>query len=54
MYYFTDNWVGDVYRFPSLREAKKEAKKHTCGHSIAIFHDMEIVAVVAPSERPLP
>lgn len=54
MYHFRDNWVGEGYSFPTLEEAKEEAKKHTCGHAIAIWHDREIVAWVEPGERPYP
>ena len=55
-YYFTDNWVGNVYNFATIREAKKEAKKHTYGHSIAIYSRKSgsIVTFVAPRENPLP
>lgn len=54
MYTFRDNWYGDVYSFPTLKEAKQEAAKHTYGHSIAIFRGWDIVAVIAPDENPLP
>lgn len=54
MYTFIDNWYGDSFSFPTLRAAKKEAKNHTCGHSIAIYHNGDIVAIVKPNERPLP
>lgn len=53
-YYFLDNWYGDTYSFPTLSAAKKEAAKHTFGHSVPIHQGMEIVAVVEPRERPLP
>ncbi len=53
-FYFTDNWVGDVYKFDTLRQAKKEAKNHTCGHTIAIYCDGQIVSLVKPRENPLP
>lgn len=54
MFTFTDNWYGDVFSFPTLGQAKREAKKHTVGHCIAIYHKGEIVAVVKPQENPLP
>ena len=53
-YTFTDNWYGDSYQFTTLREAKKEARKHTCGHSIHIYKQGTIVSVVKPNERPMP
>lgn len=34
MYTFIDNWCGDHYEFPTLREAKKEAKNHTFGFPV--------------------
>lgn len=54
MYTFTDNWYGDVFSFPSLRQAKREARQHTCGHCIAIYHNGDIVSIVKPKENPLP
>ena len=51
---FTDTWYGDVYQHPTLSTAKREAKKLTFGHSIAIYRKGEIVAIVKPNERPLP
>ncbi len=54
MYTFIDNWNGDKYEFQSLREAKKEAKRHTCGFCIYIYKGMEIVSIVEPRENPLP
>jgi hypothetical protein len=54
MYYFTDTWYGNVYEFRTLREAKREAKQMTCGHSIAIFRNGEIVSTVKPREKPFP
>ena len=54
MYTFTDNWYGDVCTFDTLRKAKLEAKKHTCGHSIAIYHKGDIVAIIKPNENQLP
>lgn len=54
MYTFTDNWYGDSFTFPTLARAKREAKKHTYGHSIAIYNKGDIVAVVKPQENPLP
>jgi hypothetical protein len=37
MYYYTDNWTGDVHRFSTLREAKKSARKED-GRSITIWN----------------
>jgi hypothetical protein len=54
MYTFTDTWYGDVYQYSTLSAAKREAKKLTYGHSIAIYRKGEIVAIVKPNERPLP
>lgn len=54
MYTFRDTWYGDVYNCPTLSSAKREAKKHTYGHSIAIYHKGEIAAIVYPNEKPLP
>ena len=54
MYTFRDTWYGDVYNYPTLSAAKRAAKRLTYGHSIAIYHNSEIVAVVRPSENPLP
>lgn len=54
MYTFRDNWVGDIYQYPTLREAKKEAKHYTWGFSINIYHNGEIVAIVPPRENPFP
>lgn len=54
MYYFTDTWYGDVHQYRTLREAKREARKMTYGHSIVIYRDAQIVATVKPHENPLP
>lgn len=54
MYTFTDTWYGDTYQYPTLLGAKRAAGKLTFGHSIAIYHKGEIVAIVKPNERPLP
>lgn len=54
MYTFRDNWVGNNYSFPTLREAKREAERHTCGFSVYIYHKGEIAAIVPPRENPLP
>ncbi len=54
MYTFRDNWYGDVSSYPTLKEAKREAQKHTYGHRIAIYRGMDIVAIVNPDEDPLP
>lgn len=54
MYSFRDTWYGDVFEFPTLRKAKREAQKMTCGHCIQIYKEGEIVAVVKPKENPLP
>jgi hypothetical protein len=53
-FYFKDNWAGDIHNFDTLRQAKKEAKNHTLGHSIAIYSGGDIVAIVKPNETPLP
>lgn len=54
MYTFTDNFNGDKYSFATLREAKKEANKHTYGFPVYITKGMDIVAVIAPKDNPLP
>lgn len=54
MYTFRDTWYGDIHEYRTLREAKRAAKSMTCGHSIAIYRNGEIQAIVPPRERPLP
>ena len=52
-YRFRDNFIGDIYQFASLREAKQAAKQLTFGHPIYIFRDRDIVAVVEANDKPL-
>ena len=47
-YYYRDNWSGDIHRFASLREAKKNAAKE-CGMSIAVCNASGIVCTVKAS-----
>lgn len=53
LYYFKDNWNGDIHHFDTFSEARKAAEKNTFGHPILIFRQGEIVKVVPPKERPL-
>ena len=48
MYYYRDNWTGDVHRFSTLREAKKSAMKED-GRSIAICNAGGVVCTVKAS-----
>lgn len=52
MYWFRDNWYGDIHEYPTLREAKKEARKRTYGHVIYIHAKGQIVAKIEPRENP--
>lgn len=54
MFWFLDNWCGDTHEYRTLREAKKEARKCTYGHSVSIHHNGAIVAVIEAKENPLP
>ena len=53
-YKFQDNFNGDWFRFVSLIEAKKAAKKHTYGFPIYIYDRGEIAAIVNPNDKPIP
>lgn len=55
-YRFQDNFTGDKYRFVTLREAKKAAKKHTWGFPVYIYYTDKggIAAIVNPEDKPLP
>ena len=48
MYYYMDNWTGNVRRFSTLREAKKSARKED-GRSIAICNANGVVCTVKAS-----
>ena len=53
-YRFRDNFIGDIYQFASLKEAKQAAKQLTFGHPVYIYKDRDIVAVVEAKDKPLP
>ena len=54
-YKFQDNFNGDWFRFVSLIEAKKAAKKHTWGFPVYIYSNKGgIAAIVNAEDKPLP
>lgn len=54
-YHFLDNWNNGLHEFDTLREAKREARRHTCGFTLYIYDDTgKQVATVPPAERPFP
>lgn len=54
-FHFLDNWNNGLHEFDTIREAKREARRHTCGFTLYIYDDTgKQVATVPPAERPFP